>query len=249
MYFARVGIYRFKSGGHSLAVERARNGLLARLSEAQGFVDYTLVLMPDGRAVSLSLWETRRDAIRAVAGIEHWVRDNIGHFLDKREAFVGEVELWVAEEFSARARTVYATSVVTALYEGLCARNPAAVLALVHSDATLDWRTMGKRVPLRETLLGWMKAFSDLAFEDVQLTVQDDRVFMECKVHVRHTGTLDLPGGPLPATGRVAEGRIGVLFVTAGDRISEMRLYADGWHFLLALGPAPLRHAEASVVR
>lgn len=236
MYFARVGIYQFKPAAHEQAIERAKRGLTKRLDDAPGFVDYTLVVLPDGRGISLSLWETRRDAIRAVARVEEWVRDNIGHLLSRHEAFVGEVGLWVNERFSSRVRTVYATAIITAFSHALSAERQEELWSFVYPDATLENRATGDQVPLRDALRGLMQAFSDIELSDVQLTVQDDRIFLECEVSARHTGTLETSQGPLLGSGQSIHGRVGALFVTNGERIADVRLYIDRWSFIEQLG-------------
>lgn len=80
-------------------------------------------------------------------------------------------------------------------------------------------------------------AFSDTSAEVDELVVEGDRVAARITVRARHTGTLDTPAGPVPATDRTIVLRCAEFMRTDDDgRIVEHHRIFDSGSFLAQLG-------------
>ena len=56
--------------------------MLRTFQEQPGFIRYGLADIGDRKAVSMSLWETRKDADASVPVAERWIRENVANQVD-----------------------------------------------------------------------------------------------------------------------------------------------------------------------
>jgi ketosteroid isomerase-like protein len=88
----------------------------------------------------------------------------------------------------------------------------------------------------------WKRAASGFTITPVTTASEGDRVLCEIRVEGVHDGVLDLPTGPVPATGTLLAG-VGVgVFELKDGRIVAQRIYFDRMIIAEALGlldPSP----------
>ena len=77
MQHVRIATYEIKDGNFQELADIARKGMLRTFQEQPGFIRYGLADCGDRKLVSLSLWETRKDADASVPVAERWVRENV----------------------------------------------------------------------------------------------------------------------------------------------------------------------------
>jgi hypothetical protein len=87
----RIATYEIKDGTFEDLAELARQGMLRTFQEQPGFIRYGLADLGDRKLVSVSLWETRKDADAAVPVAERWVRENIASRVDLRTTQIGDM--------------------------------------------------------------------------------------------------------------------------------------------------------------
>jgi quinol monooxygenase YgiN len=73
----RIATYQIEEGSFEELSELAREGMLRTFRDQPGFIRYGLADLGDRKAVSVSLWETRKAADAAVPVAERWIRENI----------------------------------------------------------------------------------------------------------------------------------------------------------------------------
>jgi heme-degrading monooxygenase HmoA len=87
----RIATYEIKDGTFQDLAELARKGMLRTFQEQPGFIRYGVADLGDRKLVSVSLWETRKDADAAVPVAERWVRENIANRVDLRSNQIGNM--------------------------------------------------------------------------------------------------------------------------------------------------------------
>jgi hypothetical protein len=87
----RIATYDIKDGTFGELAELARKGMLRTFQEQPGFIRYGLADLGERKLVSVSLWETRKDADAAVPVAERWVRENIATRVDLRTTQIGDM--------------------------------------------------------------------------------------------------------------------------------------------------------------
>jgi heme-degrading monooxygenase HmoA len=87
----RIATYEIKDGTFEDLAELARKGMLRTFQEQPGFIRYGVADLGDRKFVSVSLWETRKDADAAVPVAERWVRENIANRVDLRSNQIGNM--------------------------------------------------------------------------------------------------------------------------------------------------------------
>ena len=65
--------------------------MLRTLQGQPGFIRYGLADLGDTKCVSLSLWETHKDADASVPVAERWVREHIASRVDLRTTQIGDL--------------------------------------------------------------------------------------------------------------------------------------------------------------
>lgn len=93
MSYARVGIFRFKPGTSDEMMRTTQENAFAMLSRLPGFIFYHAVRTGEGRAVSISSWETEAQAKEAVRMMDEWIDRSVPSLLTESDVFVGEVSV------------------------------------------------------------------------------------------------------------------------------------------------------------
>jgi hypothetical protein len=87
----RIATYEIKDGTFQELADIARKGMLKTFQEQPGFIRYGLADLGDRKCVSLSLWETHKEADAAVPVAESWVRDNVAGRVELRSTQIGDL--------------------------------------------------------------------------------------------------------------------------------------------------------------
>jgi heme-degrading monooxygenase HmoA len=91
MQHVRIATYDIKDGTFEELARTAREGMLRKFQEQPGFIRYGLADLGDRKAVSVSLWETRKDADASVPVAERWVRENLEHKVALKSTQIGDL--------------------------------------------------------------------------------------------------------------------------------------------------------------
>ena len=91
MQHVRIATYEIKDGNFKELADIARQGMLRTFQEQPGFIRYGLADIGDRKCVSLSMWETRKDADSAVPVAERWVREHVANLVDLRTTQIGDL--------------------------------------------------------------------------------------------------------------------------------------------------------------
>jgi heme-degrading monooxygenase HmoA len=91
MQHVRIATYEIRNGSFQELAEIARQGMLRTFQEQPGFIRYGLADCGDKKLVSLSLWETRKDADASVPVAERWVRENVADRVALKTTQIGDL--------------------------------------------------------------------------------------------------------------------------------------------------------------
>ena len=91
MPYARTAVYQFKPGTVDEVIRTAKEGLLPIFRQQPGFRRYAVVKTGDDSGISISTWDTKREADIAVQRAADWVKQNIAAAVVSVENHVGEV--------------------------------------------------------------------------------------------------------------------------------------------------------------
>ena len=91
MQHVRIATYEIKDGNFKELADIARQGMLRTFQEQPGFIRYGLADCGDKKLVSLSLWETRKDADASVPVAERWVRENVADRVALKTTQIGDL--------------------------------------------------------------------------------------------------------------------------------------------------------------
>jgi hypothetical protein len=91
MEHVRIATYEIKDGTFQELADIARKGMLRTFQDQPGFIRYGLADLGDRKCVSVSLWETHKDADAAVPMAEGWVRENIAGRVELRSTQIGDL--------------------------------------------------------------------------------------------------------------------------------------------------------------
>jgi len=94
MKHVRVATYEIKKGSFQEIADVAQDGMLRTFRDQPGFIRYGLADLGDKRCLSLSLWETRKDADSSVPVAANWVRENIGDRVELRTNQIGDLAFY-----------------------------------------------------------------------------------------------------------------------------------------------------------
>jgi hypothetical protein len=94
MKHVRVATYEIKQGSFQEIADSAHEGLLRTFQEQPGFIRYGLADLGDKTCLSLSLWNTHKDADAAVPVTSKWVRDNLGERVELRSNVIGDLAFY-----------------------------------------------------------------------------------------------------------------------------------------------------------
>jgi heme-degrading monooxygenase HmoA len=94
MQHVRIATYEIKKGSFEELAHIAQDGMLREFRDQPGFIRYGLADSGDNTCISLSLWETRKDADAAVTVSEAWVRDHLADKVELRTNQVGDLAFY-----------------------------------------------------------------------------------------------------------------------------------------------------------
>jgi heme-degrading monooxygenase HmoA len=94
MKHVRVATYEIKKGSFQEIADVAQTGMLRTFQEQPGFIRYGLADLGDKTCMSLSLWETRKDADSSVPVAANWVREHISDRVELRTNHVGDLAFY-----------------------------------------------------------------------------------------------------------------------------------------------------------
>ena len=87
----RIATYTIKTGSFEELADVAQKGMLRTFQEQPGFVKYGLADLGEQTCLSISLWETRREAESSVPVAANWVRENIADRVELRSNELGDL--------------------------------------------------------------------------------------------------------------------------------------------------------------
>ena len=91
MKHVRIATYQIKTGSFQDLADLAQKGMLRKFQDQPGFIQYGLADLGEKTCLSLSLWETRKDADSSVPVAANWVRENIADRVELRSTEVGDL--------------------------------------------------------------------------------------------------------------------------------------------------------------
>lgn len=87
----RIATYEIRAGSFEELANAAREGMLRTFQDQTGFIRYGIADLGDRKLVSLSLWETRKDADASVPVAERWVREHLGNNVELKSTQIGNM--------------------------------------------------------------------------------------------------------------------------------------------------------------
>jgi Antibiotic biosynthesis monooxygenase len=91
MQHVRIATYEIRDGSFEELAKSAREGMLHTFQDQTGFIRYGIADLGDRKLVSLSLWETRKDADASVPVAERWVRENLANKVELKSTQIGDM--------------------------------------------------------------------------------------------------------------------------------------------------------------
>jgi heme-degrading monooxygenase HmoA len=91
MQHVRIATYEIKAGSFEELAKTAREGMLRTFQDQTGFIRYGVADLGDRKLVSLSLWETRKDADASVPVAERWVREHLANNVELKSTQIGDM--------------------------------------------------------------------------------------------------------------------------------------------------------------
>lgn len=93
MKHVRIATYEIKQGSFQEIAEMAREDMLRTFQEQPGFIRFGLADLGDKTCLSISLWETRKNADAAVPVATRWVR-HLGDRVELRSNVIGDLAFY-----------------------------------------------------------------------------------------------------------------------------------------------------------
>jgi hypothetical protein len=94
MKHVRVATYEIKQGSFREIADRAHEGMLPTFQEQPGFLRYGVADLGGRTILSLSVWESRKDAEAAVPVAADWVRDHMSDRIELRSNMIGDLAFY-----------------------------------------------------------------------------------------------------------------------------------------------------------
>ena len=91
MQHVRIATYEIRAGSFEELAKTAREGMLRTFQDQSGFIRYGIADLGDRKLVSLSLWETRKDADASVPVAERWVREHLANRVELKSTQIGDL--------------------------------------------------------------------------------------------------------------------------------------------------------------
>lgn len=89
--YARIVIYKIKSGAMDSVINKAETGLLPIFLGQQGYRAYHVVRTGEDSVISFSTWDTESHCREAIKVAKKWVDDNIAPDVVSATTHVGPV--------------------------------------------------------------------------------------------------------------------------------------------------------------
>ena len=89
MQYVRIAKYTINKGTFQEIADKAKMGLLPKFQEQTGFIRYGLADMGEQHCLSISLWNTREDAVASETVASTWTRENLGDTVVLKSSHVG----------------------------------------------------------------------------------------------------------------------------------------------------------------
>jgi hypothetical protein len=89
MEYVRIAKYTINTGTFQEIADKAKTGLLPKFQTQHGFVRYGLADMGEQNCLSISLWNTREDAVASEMVAATWTRENLGDKVLLKSSHVG----------------------------------------------------------------------------------------------------------------------------------------------------------------
>ena len=94
MRYTRLSTYDLTKGDFNELTGIAEKGILPTFVKEPGFVNYGLVDAGDHKVVSISIWETREQALKSADMAATWVRQNIADRVRLVTTHIGDLVLF-----------------------------------------------------------------------------------------------------------------------------------------------------------
>ena len=89
MQYVRIAKYTINKGTFQEIADKAKTSLLPKFQKQTGFVRYGLADMGEQNCLSISLWNTREDAVASEMVASTWTRENLGDSVQLKSSHVG----------------------------------------------------------------------------------------------------------------------------------------------------------------
>ena len=89
MQYVRIAKYTINKGTFQEIADKAKTSLLPKFQTQTGFVRYGLADMGEQNCLSISLWNTREDAVASEMVASTWTRENLGDNVLLKSSHVG----------------------------------------------------------------------------------------------------------------------------------------------------------------
>ena len=98
MKHLRVATYEITNGTFDEIATKAKDGMLKRFRDQEGFIRYGVADIGNKKCMSVSLWETRKQADHAVPVAAEWIAKNLSDKILLKENFVGDLAFFTGVE-------------------------------------------------------------------------------------------------------------------------------------------------------
>jgi hypothetical protein len=94
MRYTRLSTYDIVKGTFPELTGIAETGILPAFIKEPGFVNYGLVDVGNHKVVSISIWETREEALKSASMAATWVKENIADRVRLVTTYIGDLALF-----------------------------------------------------------------------------------------------------------------------------------------------------------
>ena len=94
MRYTRLSTYDLTKGTFPELTGIVEKGILPMFTKQPGFVNYGLVDTGDHKVVSISIWETREEALKSAEMAAIWVKQNIADRVQLVTTYIGDLALF-----------------------------------------------------------------------------------------------------------------------------------------------------------
>ena len=91
MQYLRNANYDITKGSFQEVADSAKTGMLRTFQDQPGFIRYGVADLGDKKCLSLSVWETREQAIAATPVAASWVKEHLADRIELKSSSVGDL--------------------------------------------------------------------------------------------------------------------------------------------------------------